>query len=71
MKINTQKINKKAEASLIASNIIETAMIGRSSRAKHINENMEEGSYLSSKDAINVESADEVNINSGKEVKMK
>ena len=56
---------------LIASNIMETAMQGRSSRAKNITENMESGSYISTKDAINVESAKEVNINSGKEVKMK
>lgn len=55
---------------LTASNIIETAEVGRSSRAKNITENMEAGSYISTKDAINVESAKEVNINSGKQVKM-
>ncbi|MFB9076280.1 type VI secretion system Vgr family protein [Flavobacterium procerum] len=55
---------------LTASNIIETALVGRNSKAKSITENMEIGSYISTKEAINVESAKEVNINSGKQVKM-
>ena len=55
---------------LTASNIIETAEVGRSSMAKKITENMQSGAYISTKDAINVESAKEVNVNSGKQVKM-
>lgn len=55
---------------LTASNIIETALIGRNSKAKSITENMETGSYISTKESINVESAKQVNINSGKQVKM-
>jgi type VI secretion system secreted protein VgrG len=55
---------------LTASNIIETALVGRNSKAKSITENMEIGSYISTKESINVESAKEVNINSGKQVKM-
>lgn len=55
---------------LTASNIIETALISRNSKAKSITENMETGSYISTKESINVESAKEVNINSGKQVKM-
>jgi len=55
---------------LTASNIIETAEVGRSSMAKKITENMQSGAYISTKEAINVESAKEVNINSGKQVKM-
>ena len=55
---------------LTASNIIETALVGRNSKAKSITENMEIGSYISTKESINMESAKEVNINSGKQVKM-
>ena len=55
---------------LTASNIIETALLSRNSKAKSITENMETGSYISTKESINVESAKEVNINSGKQVKM-
>ena len=55
---------------LTASNIIETAEVGRSSMAKKITENMQSGAYISTKEAINVESAKEVNVNSGKQVKM-
>lgn len=55
---------------LTASNIIETAEVGRSSIAKNITENMQSGAYISTKEAINVESAKEVNVNSGKQVKM-
>ncbi|KUJ55381.1 type VI secretion system Vgr family protein [Chryseobacterium aquaticum] len=55
---------------LTASNIIETAEVGRSSIAKKITENMQSGAYISTKEAINVESAKEVNVNSGKQVKM-
>ncbi|WP_415782650.1 phage baseplate assembly protein V, partial [Flavobacterium jumunjinense] len=56
--------------SLTASNIFETAQIGRSSKAKSITENMEKGNIISSKEAIHVESAKEVNVNSGKKVNM-
>ena len=38
--------------------------------AKKITENMQSGAYISTKEAINVESAKEVNVNSGKQVKM-
>ncbi|KNB63053.1 type VI secretion system Vgr family protein [Chryseobacterium sp. Hurlbut01] len=55
---------------LTASNIIETAEVGRSSKARKITENMQYGAYISTKEAINVESAKEVNVNSGKQVKM-
>jgi len=55
---------------LTATNIIENALVGRNSKAKSITENMEIGSYISTKKSINVESATEVNINSGKQVKM-
>lgn len=55
---------------LTASNIIENALVGRNSKAKSITENMEIGSYISTKECINVESAKEVNINSGQQVKM-
>lgn len=55
---------------LTASNIIENALVGRNSKAKSITENMEKGSYISTKESINVESAKEVNINSGQQVKM-
>jgi type VI secretion system secreted protein VgrG len=56
--------------SLTASNIFETAQKGRSSKAASITENMEKGHMISTKDTIHVESAKEVNINSGKNVKM-
>jgi type VI secretion system secreted protein VgrG len=56
--------------SLTASNIFETAQKGRSSKAASITENMEKGHMISTKEAIHVESAKEVNINSGKKVKM-
>ncbi|KQO32763.1 Vgr family protein [Flavobacterium sp. Leaf82] len=55
---------------LTASNIIENALVGRNSKAKSITENMEIGSYISTKESINVESAKEVNIYSGQQVKM-
>ncbi|MBF7091757.1 hypothetical protein IUY40_09400 [Flavobacterium sp. ALJ2] len=56
--------------SLTASNIIESALIGRNSKAKNITENMKKGIYTSTKESINVESANELNIDSGKEVKV-
>ena len=55
---------------LTASNITENAVVSKNSKAKKMIENMGNGSFLTTKDFINVESKKEVNINSGKEVKM-
>jgi type VI secretion system secreted protein VgrG len=55
---------------LTATNIIETALVGRNSKAKSITEKIETGSYISSKEVVNVESSTSVNVNSGKQVKM-
>ena len=56
--------------SLTATNINETAMQSRSSKATSITENMDKGQFLSTKDSITLESAKEVFNNSGKKVKM-
>jgi len=56
--------------SLTASNITETAVVGRISNAKTINENMQEGQVVSSLKDIFIESATQVNVNSGQKVKM-
>jgi len=55
---------------LTASNIIETALIGRNSNAKSITENIESSTYISNKESVTVESSTAVNVNSGKHVKM-
>ncbi|WP_306353366.1 type VI secretion system Vgr family protein [Flavobacterium sp. '19STA2R22 D10 B1'] len=56
--------------SLTASNITETAARSRTSNAKNINENMHEGQVVSTLKDIFIESATQVNVNSGKKVKM-
>jgi type VI secretion system secreted protein VgrG len=56
--------------SLTASNITETAARSRTSNAKSINENMHEGQIVSSMKDIFIESATQVNVNSGQKVKM-
>ena len=55
---------------LTASNITENAMRSRTSNAKNINENMHEGQVVSSMKDIFIESATQVNVNSGQKVKM-
>jgi uncharacterized protein (DUF2345 family) len=67
-----ESINETAndDYNLTAKNISETAQTSKSSKAASIIENMEIGQFISSKEAIHVESAKEVNINSGKQVKM-
>lgn len=56
--------------SLTASNITETAARSRTSNAQTINENMHEGQIVSSMKDIFIESATQVNVNSGQQVKM-
>ena len=63
-------VTANQDYNLTASNIIEDATKERISKAKSITENMQQGQYVSTKEAIHVESAKEVNINSGKKVKV-
>ncbi|MBS7253711.1 type VI secretion system Vgr family protein [Flavobacterium branchiicola] len=55
---------------LTASNIIETALLGKKSQAKKITETMKMGNYVGNKENVNVRSGTEVYVDSGKQVKM-
>ena len=63
-------VTANQDYNLTASNIIEDATKERISKAKSITESMQQGQYISTKEPIHVESAKEVNINSGKKVKV-